>query len=161
MPSDTGAIKNKMVSHPIVFGMLLSVPIAAVVIIVGIWSNIVAAVVWLAFSVAVGWIVWQQMKFSRVATLFASFGLFAAVAAYALEALSHYPRPTSLEIALSWLSLIICPSQLVLLVCPDCDITGWSLVITYSVLAVFNAGLYVLIADGIVTLRKSRPAQKA
>jgi hypothetical protein len=32
-----GATENKIVSHPIVFGMLLSVPITAVVIVVGIW----------------------------------------------------------------------------------------------------------------------------
>ena len=170
MPSDTGAIKNKIVSHPIVFGMLLSVPIAVVVIIVGIWfprigtteegANIAAAVFYLAFALAASWLVWRRMKSSRIATLCALFGLFAAVATYALAALSHYPRPTSLEIALSWLSLIICPSQLLLLVCPDCDTTGWSLVITYSVLAPLNAGLYVLMADGIMRLRKSRPTWK-
>ena len=166
MPSDTGGIKNKIVSHPIAFGMLLSVPSAVVVIIVGIWfprigeaaGRIAAAVFYLAFAFAASWLVWRRMKPSRIATLCALFGLLAAVATYALEAFSHYPRPTSLEIALSNLSLIICPSQLLLLVCPDCDITGWSLVVTYSVLAPLNANLYVLMADGIMRLRKSRPA---
>ncbi len=120
--------------------------------------NIAAAVIDVAFAIAVGWLVSQRMKSSRIATLLAVFGLFAAVAAYALEALSHYPRPTSLEIALFKLSVIICPPQLLLLMCPDCDIIGWWLVITYSMFATLNAGLYVLIADGIMKLRKSRRA---
>jgi hypothetical protein len=120
--------------------------------------NIAAAVIDVAFAIAVGWCVWQRMKSSRIATLSAVFGLFAAVAAYAFAALAHYPDQASLEIALSKLSVIICPPQVLLLICPDCDITGWWLVIAYSIFATLNAGLYVLIADGTMKLRKSRPA---
>lgn len=120
--------------------------------------NIAAAVIEVVFAIAVGWLVWRRMKSSRIATLFAVFGLFAAVAAYALAALAHYPQRTPLEMALGKLSLIACPSQFLLWMCMDCDITGWWLVIAYSVLAALNAGLYVLIADRIMKLRKSRPA---
>jgi hypothetical protein len=120
--------------------------------------NIAAAVIDVAFAIAVGWVVWQRVKSSRIAALLAVFGLFATVAAYALAALSHYPDQTSLEIVLFKLSVIICPPQLLLLMWVDSDITGWWLVITYSIFATLNASLYVLIADGIMKLRKSRPA---
>ena len=121
-------------------------------------ANIAAAVIAIALAIAVGWLVWQRMKSSRIATVFAGFGLFAAVAAYVLAALADYPRPTPLEMALGKLLAIVCPTQFLLVICMDCDITGWSLVITYSVLAALNSGLYVLIAEGIMKLRKSRPS---
>ena len=91
-------------------------------------ANIAAAFIEIAFAIAVGWLVWQRMKSSRIVTLFAAFGLFAAVAAYALAALADYPRPNPLEMALGKLLAIVCPTQFLLVMCMDCDVTvgGWS-----------------------------------
>ena len=86
---------------------------------------------------------------------FALLGLVIAGACYALAATHDYSKPwTGLDSMLVWLSVIVCPTQLIFASCIDCEATGWDGFIQYAVIGFLNTGLYALLGAVIARLRK-------
>ena len=92
---------------------------------------------------------------------FAFLGLAMGAAAYgnaALhEALHEYTKPMNgLGFALTFASMILCPPQLIVVLCIDCDALGWGGLVMYSVIGILNAALYAVIGTVVVSLRKQQ-----
>lgn len=82
-------------------------------------------------------------------------GLAVAAGAYAYAAFFDYSKPTTgLDAALIIVSLVLCPPQLVLRFCMDCEVIGWNGFIMYSIVGILNAALYALIGFIVSALRK-------
>jgi hypothetical protein len=98
-------------------------------------------------------------KPSRTIVTLAMSGLAIAGASYAYWALHNYGRPMNpLDFALTTILMILCPPQLLFVMCIDCEVVGWGGFIMYSIIGILNAGLYAGIGAVIVSLRKARPA---
>jgi hypothetical protein len=87
---------------------------------------------------------------------FALLGLAIAAASYLYAAFYDYSKPTNaLDIAVGFVSMILCPPQLIFVMCIDCEVIGWDGFIMYSIIAVLNAALYALVGKVVTYSRKS------
>lgn len=86
---------------------------------------------------------------------FALLGLLIAYASYACEAFHDYSKPeTEFHLASGVISVILCPPELILMACIDCETpTGRDGFATYSMIGLLNAALYALIGAIIVSFR--------
>ena len=81
-----------------------------------------------------------------------------AVATYAYHSVVHYTDPMNRrDVALNELFFILCPAQVVIGFCIDCKPTGTGGLIMYSIVAALNAGLFVLVGFGTISLRNEPP----
>jgi hypothetical protein len=88
---------------------------------------------------------------------FALLGLAIAGACYAYAASYDYTKPTNgLNFALTAISMILCPPQLLFAFCIDCEVVGWDGFTRYSIVGVLNAALYSVIGALVVGLRKTK-----
>jgi hypothetical protein len=86
---------------------------------------------------------------------FALLGLAIAAVAYAYAAFHDYTKPMNvLDFALTSVSVILCPPQLLFAPCIDCEVIGWDGFSMYSIIGVLNAALYAAIGSAVVGLRK-------
>jgi len=77
---------------------------------------------------------------------FALLGLAVAGAWYAYWAFYDYSKPeNSLRFVLMIASEILCPPQLLFLICIDCEVIGWNGLFVYSIIGVLNAILYAIV----------------
>jgi len=89
---------------------------------------------------------------------FAALGLAMAATSYAYAASVHYTDPMNrLDMTLTVLSVVLCPTQLIFAFCLDCEAVGYGGLIMYSIIGVSNAVLYALIGFVLATLRRSKP----
>ena len=87
---------------------------------------------------------------------FALLGLVIAAAAYAYAAFYNYGKPTNaFDIAMMFVSVILCPPQLIFAMCLDCEVIGWDGFTMYSIIGVLNAALYAIIGKIVSYSRKS------
>jgi hypothetical protein len=69
-------------------------------------------------------------------------GLAVAGVCYAFAALHDYSKPwTGLDSALTLLSVIVCPPQLILAFCIDCEVIGWDGFVQYAVIGFFGSSI--------------------
>jgi hypothetical protein len=88
---------------------------------------------------------------------FALLGLAVAAGAYAYAAFFDYSKPTTgLDVALTIVSVVLCPPQLIFGFCIDCEVIGWSGFMMYSIVGILNATLYALIGFIVSTLQKGQ-----
>jgi len=86
---------------------------------------------------------------------FALLGLAVAGVCYAFAALHDYSKPwTGLDSALTLLSVIVCPPQLIFAFCIDCEVIGWDGFVQYAVIGFFNTALYAAVGAVVASLRK-------
>ena len=80
------------------------------------------------------------------------------VATYAYHSLVHYVDPMNRrDVNVYELSLILCPAQVVLGFCIDCEPTGTGGFIMYSIVAALNAGLFALVGLVVASLWNEPP----
>lgn len=90
-------------------------------------------------------------------TGFALLGLPMAALSYAYAAFYDYTKPMNgLSLALSVLSVILCPAQLFFAFCIDCEVIGRGGFIMYSIIAVLNMPIYAVFGALVVGLRKAK-----
>ena len=119
--------------------------------------NILWQIVGAAFPcgamVAVRQRIWRKPW--RTVVVFALLGLAIAAASYAYAAFFDYTKPMSVfDSAVIFVSVILCPPQLLFATCIDCEVIGWDGFVMYSIVGVLNAALYAAIAACVVGLRK-------
>jgi hypothetical protein len=86
---------------------------------------------------------------------FASLGLAVTGACYAYAAFYDYSKAMNgFDFALTTISMIVCPPQLLFTFCIDCEVIGWGGFTIYSIVGVLNAALYAAIGSLVVSLRK-------
>jgi hypothetical protein len=91
---------------------------------------------------------------------FALIGLVAAGASYAYAAFSNYSKPMNVfDFALITVCVILCPTQLVFVMCIDCEVIGWDGFILYSIIGALNVALYGLVGSAVAHLRQ-KPSHK-
>jgi hypothetical protein len=87
---------------------------------------------------------------------FALLGLAVTGVCYVFAALHDYSKPwTGLDSALTLLSFIVCPPQLIFALCIDCEVVGWNGFIQYAIIGLFNTALYAAIGAVFVRWRKT------
>lgn len=79
-------------------------------------------------------------------------GLAISGICYAYAAFYDYAEPTN---GLTVILIIVCPTQLLFLLCIDCEVIGRGGLIMYSIVGVLNAALYSVIGALVVGLRKT------
>jgi len=90
-------------------------------------------------------------------TGFALLGLPMAALSYAYAALHDYTKPMNgLSLALSILSMILCPAQMFFAFCIDCEVIGRDGFIMYSIIGILNMPIYAIFGALIVGLRKPK-----
>jgi hypothetical protein len=86
---------------------------------------------------------------------FALLGLAVAGICYAFAALHDHSKPwTGLDSALTLLSVIVCPPQLILAFCIDCEVIGWDGFVQYAGIGFFNTALYAAVGAVVASLWK-------
>lgn len=86
---------------------------------------------------------------------FALLGLAIAAVSYAHAAFFDYTKPMNVfDFARIFVSVILCPPQLLFAACIDCEVIGWDGFIMYSIIGGLNAALYAAIGACVVGLRK-------
>lgn len=66
-----------------------------------------------------------------------------------------YTKPTNgYDVALTAISVILCPTQLLFDFCIDCEVIGLDGFIMYSIIGVLNAALYALVGFIVLKLWK-------
>jgi hypothetical protein len=91
---------------------------------------------------------------------FALLGLAIAAICYAYAASYDYAKPMSgLGFATTVVSVILCPPQLLLAACIDCEVIGRGGFIMYSIIGVLNAALYAAIGFVVTGVRKKSDRQ--
>jgi hypothetical protein len=86
---------------------------------------------------------------------FALLGLVMAAAAYAYAAFYNYDKPTNaFDIVMMFVSVILCPPQLLFVLCIDCEVTGWNGFTLYSIVGALNMALYAIIGKIVSYSRK-------
>ena len=84
-------------------------------------------------------------------------GLVIAAASYGAAAFDDYTKPmTGFRVALWMISMILCPPQLLFVLCIDCEVIGMGGFIMYSIIGVLNAALYAVVRSFFVALRRGR-----
>jgi hypothetical protein len=87
---------------------------------------------------------------------FALLGLAMAASCYAYAAFYDYTKPTNgFDIVVGFVSMILCPPQLIFVMCIDCEVIGWGGFTMYSIIGVLNMALYALIGRIVSYFRKS------
>jgi hypothetical protein len=90
-------------------------------------------------------------------TGFALVGLPMTGLSYAYAAFCDYTKPLNgLSLALSVLSVILCPAQLFFAFCIDCEVIGRGGFIMYSIIGVLNMPIYAVFGALVVGLRKTK-----
>ena len=85
---------------------------------------------------------------------FAALGLLVALVLYVRALVYDYTKPISpIDQALGIASFIFCPPTLLLVLCIDCEITGWDGLFIFTIIGFLNAALYAGIAAALVGLR--------
>lgn len=85
---------------------------------------------------------------------FALLGLLVALILYFRALRFDYTKPLSpMDRALGLASFIFCPPTLLLILCIDCEITGWDGLIIFTIIGFLNAALYAAIGAAFVSLR--------
>ena len=83
-----------------------------------------------------------------------------APATYAYAAFYNYGKPTNaFDVAMMFGSAILCPPQLVFVMCIDCEVIGWNGFIMYAIIGVLNAALYAIIGYVVSNFRKQHNAR--
>jgi hypothetical protein len=59
-------------------------------------------------------------------------------------------------VALWMISMILCPPQLLFVLCIDCEVIGMGGFIMYSIIGVLNAALYAILGSVLLGLRRGR-----
>jgi len=86
---------------------------------------------------------------------FALIGLVAAVASYAYAAFHDNTKPMNVfDFALTTASVILCPTQLIFVMCIDCEVIGWDGFILYSIIGALNVALYALVGAAVAAMRQ-------
>jgi hypothetical protein len=81
-------------------------------------------------------------------------GLVVAAASYGAAAFNDYTKPmTDFRVALWMISMILCPPQLLFVLCIDCEVIGMGGFIMYSIIGVLNAALYAVVGSVFVGKR--------
>lgn len=94
-------------------------------------------------------------KSRKIVFGFALLGLAVAGVCYAFAALHDYSKPwTGLDSALTLLSVIVCPPQLIFAFCIDCEVIGWNGLFQYAIIGLFNTALYAAVAAVVASLPK-------
>jgi len=79
----------------------------------------------------------------------------AAVASYAYAAFHDNTKPmTVFDFALTTVSVILCPTQFIFVMCIDCEVIGWDGFILYSIIGALNVALYGLVGVAVAHLRQ-------
>jgi hypothetical protein len=95
---------------------------------------------------------------AKVIIAFAVFGLAMGFAAYAYHSVVHYVDPFNRrDVNLNELIWFLCPAQVVLGFCIDCEPAGTGSFIMYSIVAVLNAALFALVGLVVVSLWNEPP----
>ena len=58
------------------------------------------------------------------------------------------------DFALTTVSVILCPTQLIFVMCIDCEVIGWDGFILYSIIGALNVALYGLVGVAVAHLRQ-------
>jgi hypothetical protein len=96
----------------------------------------------------------RHLRFGKTVTQFAGLGLAVAAAAYAYAALHDYSKPMGpLGFLTVFVSIILCPPQLIFAACIDCEVVGRDGLIMYSIIGVLNAAFYAVIGAVVFRLR--------
>ena len=78
-----------------------------------------------------------------------------AGACYAYAAFYDYSKATNgFDILAGFVSMILCPPQLIFVMCLDCEVTGWDGFTMYSIIAALNMALYALVGKIVSYSRK-------
>ena len=86
---------------------------------------------------------------------FALIGLVVAGTSYACAAFYDYSKPMNVfDFALTTVSVILCPTQLIFVMCIDCEVIGWNGFILYSIIGALNVALYGLVGAAVAAMRK-------
>jgi hypothetical protein len=94
-------------------------------------------------------------KSRKIVFMFGLLGFAVTGACYAFAALHDYSKPsTGLDSALTFLSIIVCPTQLILAFCIDCEVIGWNGFVLYAIVGVFNTALYAAVGAVVASLWK-------
>ncbi len=85
---------------------------------------------------------------------FSLLGLAIAAVLYVRVQFYDYSKPPDLkDLGLGIASLVVCPPTLLLLICIDCVVTGWSGLIIFSIIGLLNAAIYAGIGAIVVRRR--------
>ena len=92
----------------------------------------------------------RRLTRKQVTVGFALLGFAAAWGGYAYATFHHFSKPMDIfDFVLRPASVVLCPPQLILVLCLDCDLLGWNGLVWFSPVAALNAALYALIGDCI------------
>ena len=58
------------------------------------------------------------------------------------------------DFALMTVSVILCPTQLIFVMCIDCEVIGWDGFILYSIIGGLNVALYALVGAAFAAMRQ-------
>jgi len=82
-------------------------------------------------------------------------GFLVATALYLYSSVFDYTKPlTTFDAVVGLASFIVCPPQLLFVLCIDCEVGGISGAVMYSLIALMNAALYSAIGVLVLRLRK-------
>jgi hypothetical protein len=96
----------------------------------------------------------HDLKSWQIIVGFAFLGLVAAGASYGYAAFYDYTKlMNAFDFALTTVSVILCPTQLVFAMCIDCEVIGWGGFVMYSIIGVLNVALYALIGTAVAHMR--------
>ncbi len=94
-------------------------------------------------------------KSRKIVFGFALLGLAVTGICYAFAALHDYSKPwAGLDSALTLLSVIVCPPQLIFASCIDCEVIGWNGFVQYVIVGLLNTALYAAVGAVVASLRK-------
>jgi len=94
-------------------------------------------------------------KSRKIVFGFVLLGLAVTGVCYAFAALHDYSKPwTGLDSALTLLSVIVCPPQLIFAFCIDCEVIGWNGFVQYAIIGLLNTALYAAVGALVAGLRK-------
>src|SRR5215470_16124983 len=89
---------------------------------------------------------------------FALLGFTAAWGCYAYATFHDFSKTNAFDFVLTPGSVVLCPPQLLLVVCFDCDLLGWNGLVWFTPVAILNAALYALIGRCIFGRSSRRQA---
>ena len=94
-------------------------------------------------------------KSREIIFAFALLGVAIAGVCYGFAAFHDYSKPwTGLDSALTLLSVIVCPPQLIFAFCIDCEVIGWNGFIQFAIIGILNTALYAGVGAVVARLRK-------
>ena len=92
---------------------------------------------------------------NRAIVIYGLCGFLIGTALYVYSSLFDYTKAlTTFDAVVGLVSFIVCPPQLLFVLCIDCEVGGTSGIVMYLLIALMNAALYSAIGFVVLQLRK-------